>query len=46
LRGRGARPQRARIDPEMAARIAHSLAIEHPALRDALGRLGAALRRK
>jgi len=46
LRGRRTRPQRARIDPDMAARIAHSLTIEHPALRDALGRLGAALRRK
>jgi hypothetical protein len=46
LRGQRRRPQRARIDPDMAARIAHSLTIEHPALRDALGRLGAALRRK
>ena len=46
LRGRTMRPQRARIDPDMAARIAHSLAIEHPALREALGRLGVALRRK
>jgi hypothetical protein len=46
LRGKRRRPQRARIDPDIAARIAHSLTIEHPALRDALGRLGAALRRK
>ena len=46
LRGQRARAQRARIDPDMAAGIARSLAIEHTELRDALGRLGAALRRK
>jgi len=46
LRGQRRRPQRSGIDPDMAARIARSLAIEHPELRDALGRLGAALRRK
>jgi hypothetical protein len=46
LRGQRRRPQRSRIDPDMAAGIARSLAIEHTELRDALGRLGAALRRK
>jgi hypothetical protein len=46
LHGRRTRPRPPRIDPETAEQIAHSLAIEHAPLRDALGRLGAALRRK
>ncbi len=46
LRGQPTRARRPRIDQDTAARIAHSLAIEHVPLRDALGRLGAALRRK
>jgi hypothetical protein len=46
LRAQRTRPRPPRIDPEMAEQIAHSLTIEHPPLREALGRLGAALRRK
>ena len=46
LRGQRARPRPPRIDPETAEKIAHSLVIEHAPLREALGRLGAALRRK
>ncbi len=46
LRGQPSRRRLPRIDPEMAKRIAHSLPVEHAPLRDALGRLGAALRRK
>ena len=46
LRGQRTRPQPPRIDLETAEQIAHSLVIEHAPLREALGRLGAALRRK
>jgi hypothetical protein len=46
LRGTRTRPRAPRIDPVRADEIAHSLAIEDTPLRNALGRLGAALKLK
>jgi hypothetical protein len=46
LRGRGKRPRRAAADPEAARQVAATLTIEDTELRDALGRLGAAVKQR